>query len=269
MLSCKIWVFFTGWSGHDTTGWISLVNPWGSLFGISQSSTSSRRTAKTLTRHHPMSILKQNSYGGKFRIFLYVTEIMGHFLVRKNNQLVSSNGMSWCTDIFFFSLWMKIMDKQQHHCFNLLFIEWWCLQRTREELFIPWCLYLRLMTYWQESSFSPCYLIRKTNGISISSERNSYFRASSLYPKILSQKHLLPIWLLSEQRPAWTRTPNFSKSKKHWSNTRETGFSSDLLVLVVFQKGKGETFMGFCVFSFSINSFINLMIALLPVSVLE
>lgn len=93
------------------------------MCGRSQPSCSSRRTpAKTLTLSYPVSPLKQNtlnSCGGRFRLFLNVTGILGHFLVRKSNQLISSNVMSWCNGFFLLVFKKKLMDKQQHHCFSM------------------------------------------------------------------------------------------------------------------------------------------------------
>lgn len=94
-----------------------------------------------------------------------------------------------------------------------------------------------------------------------------FFIKSSLYRKILSQKHLLPIWQSRELHElehsilAGARTTNLLLGKQvlTWS----IGFS------LISGRERWEFFIGVFVFSFSINSLIKLMIALLPMSVLE
>lgn len=94
-----------------------------------------------------------------------------------------------------------------------------------------------------------------------------FFIKSSLHLKILSQKHLFPIWQSRDLHElelsilAGARITNLLLGKRvlAWS----IGFS------LISGRERWEFFMGFSVFSFSINSLIKLMIALLPMSVLE
>lgn len=94
-----------------------------------------------------------------------------------------------------------------------------------------------------------------------------FFIKSSLHLKILSQKHLFPIWqrkVLHELELsilAGARSTNLLLGKQvlAWS----IGFS------LISGRERWEFLMGFSVFSFSINSLIKLIIALLPMSVLE
>lgn len=106
--------------------------------------------------------------------------------------------------------------------------------------------------------------MRKNNGMVISSDRNSF---SSLHLKILSQKHLLPIWQSGDLHElefsilAGARITNLLLGKQvlAWS----IGFS------LISGRERWEFFTRFSVFSCSINSLIKLMVALLPMSVLE
>lgn len=94
-----------------------------------------------------------------------------------------------------------------------------------------------------------------------------FFIKSSLHLKILSQKHLLPVWQsrdlheLELSISAGARTTNLLLGKQvlAWS----IGFS------LISGRERWEFFMSFSVFSFSINSLITLIVALLPMSVLE
>lgn len=189
-------------------------------------------------------------------ITVWVLRKLWNLVVGEINVIDLFYPMAWHDEmIIFFKLVFKrrIVGKQQHRCFNESVVPaGWILQRTRKQLLIPWCLHLRLVTYWQESRFSKYCLIRQNNGVLIPSDRNSFSQSHHYAQRSWAKSTCF--WFGSWQsRSSGTSAPSFSMNKKYQSNARERGFSNDLLVFALFQKAKGEDFCWVSLYSLSLK----------------
>lgn len=134
-----------------------------------------------------MSTLKGNTLKTcveRFRLFLNVAVILEHFLLRKTKQLVSYKAHNDLMKNFGLVCKKKCSITVQPVCCSLKGEI--CREPESSCLFLGACT---ILTKKKKSfSFSTCYLMRKNNGMAISSDRNSF---SSPHLKILSQNHFL------------------------------------------------------------------------------